>query len=174
MRQWPIVTNRDIELPGLLPNLACCKEYRLTDRDVMLAHTDLRTADLALSHPQAGNFAAFVPVGPAQFRSGWVPVDVKIRGKTFRLISTHLTPLSAAVQLAQARELLSGPAATTLPVVLVCDCNSPADGSLTGTYGTLITAGFDDAWEVAFPGDPPDVLPRRVAARGSALVQCPP
>jgi hypothetical protein len=76
--------------------------------------------------------------------------------------------------LAQAREFLSGPAATTLPVVLVCDCNSPADGSLTGTYGTLITAGFDDAWEVAFPGDPPDVLPRRVAARGSALVQCPP
>jgi hypothetical protein len=51
-------------------------------------------------------------------------------------------------------ELLSGPAATELPVVPVCDCNSPADGSLTATYGNLIAAGFDDAWNVVFPGDP--------------------
>ena len=148
------VTNRDIELPGLLPTFACCKEYRLTDRDVLLARTDLGTADLKLSNPQAGNFAAFVPFGSANLRSGWVAVDVKIRGKSFRFISTHLTPVSATVQLAQANEVLSGPAATELPVVLVCDCNSPADGSLTATYGNLIAAGFDDAWNVVFPGDP--------------------
>ena len=64
------VTNRDIELPGLLPNFACCKEYRLTDRDVLLARTDLGTAGLKLSNPQAGNFAAFVPFGSANLRSG--------------------------------------------------------------------------------------------------------
>jgi hypothetical protein len=147
------VTNRDIEVPGLLPNFACCKEYRLTDRDVLLARTDLGTDDVKLSNPQAGNFAAFVPFGSANLRSGWVAVDVKMRGKSFRFISTHLTPVSAAVQVAQGNELLSGPAATDLPVVLVCDCNSPADRSATATYGNLIAAGFHDAWSVAFPGD---------------------
>ncbi len=148
------VTDFDVELPGLLPNFACCKEYRLTDRDVLLARTDLGTEDLKLSNPQAGNFAAFTTLGPAQLRQGWVAVDVKIRGKSFRFISTHLARDSAAVQVAQGNELVSGPAATQLPVVLVCDCNSPADGSGTATYANLIAVGFDDAWSDAFPGDP--------------------
>jgi endonuclease/exonuclease/phosphatase family metal-dependent hydrolase len=148
------VTNSDVEVPALLPNFACCKEYRLTDRDVLLARTDLGTDDLKLSNPQAGNFAAFIPLGSARFLRGWVAVDVKIRGKSFRLISTHLEAVSAAVQVAQGNELLFGPAAIQLPVVLVCDCNSPADGSGSATYSSLIAAGFHDAWNVAFPGDP--------------------
>ena len=76
-------------------------------------------------------------------------MDVKIRGKSFRLISTHLDngcpmPDPFAVQEAQAAELLSGPAATKLPVVLVGDFNSPGDGS-GATYNSIIAAGFDDA-----------------------------
>jgi endonuclease/exonuclease/phosphatase family metal-dependent hydrolase len=148
------VTDSDVEVPGLLPNFACCKEYRVTDHDVLLARTDLGTNDLKLSNPQAGNFAAFVPLGSSRLLRGWVAVDVKIRGKSFRLISTHLEAISAAAQVAQGNEILSGPAATPLPVVLVCDCNSPADGTGSATYGNLIAAGFDDAWDVAFPGNP--------------------
>jgi hypothetical protein len=73
---------------------------------------------------------------------------VKIRGKSFRFISTHLDVVclqfTSAIQQAQAAELLGGPAATDLSVVLVGDLNSPGDG--TGvTYNNLITAGFADA-----------------------------
>ena len=148
------VTNRDIELPGLLPNFACCKEYRLTDRDVLLARTDLGTAGLKLSNPQAGNFAAFVPFGSANLRSGWVAVDVKMRGKSFRF-SARISPrFRRRCNWRRPTSSSPGPPRLQLPVVLVCDCNSPADGSLTATYGNLIAAGFDDAWNVVFPGDP--------------------
>jgi endonuclease/exonuclease/phosphatase family metal-dependent hydrolase len=91
---------------------------------------------------------------------GWVSVDAKVRGKTFRFINTHLEPIDiapqaqAAIQLAQATELLQGPANTSLPVVLVGDFNSPADGSGTDTYEVLVGAGFEDTWSQTHPGDP--------------------
>ena len=71
-----------------------------------------------------------------------------MRGKSFRLITTQLESFHAGVQLTQAGELLSGPAATDLPVILAGDFNSPADGSGTGTYAYLRNAGFEDAWEI--------------------------
>jgi endonuclease/exonuclease/phosphatase family metal-dependent hydrolase len=77
-----------------------------------------------------------------------VGVDVKVRGKSFRLISTHLDfaclPFTSAIQRAQAAEILLGPAATRLPVVLVGDFNSPGDGSGV-TYNDVIAGGFTDA-----------------------------
>jgi endonuclease/exonuclease/phosphatase family metal-dependent hydrolase len=54
----------------------------------------------------------------------------------------------------QGNELLSGPAATDLPVVAIGDFNSRADGSGTPTYANLIAAGFQDAWSAVHPGDP--------------------
>ena len=141
--------NFDAELPSALGF-----DVRHTDREVILARADLKTSDLKLSNAQGGNFVTncTIPspiVGPITFRRGWVAVDVKIRGKSFRLISTHLDraclpPDPFAIQRAQAAEVLRGPAATGLPVVLVGDFNSPSDG--TGlTYNNLIAAGFADA-----------------------------
>ncbi len=140
--------NFDGELPSALGF-----DVRHTDREVILARADLKTSDLKLSNAQAGNFVTncTIPnpiVGPTTIRRGWVAVDVKIRGKSFRLISTHLDfaclPFTSAIQQAQAAEVLSGPAATRLPVVLVGDFNSSGDG--TGvTYNNLIAAGFADA-----------------------------
>ncbi len=140
--------NFDAELPSALGF-----DVRHTDREVILARADLKTSDLKLSNAQGGNFVTncTIPspiVGPITFRRGWVAVDVKIRGKSFRFISTHLDvaclPFTSAIQQAQAAEVLSGPAATGLPVVLVGDFNSPSDG--TGvTYNNLIAAGFADA-----------------------------
>src|SRR5262249_10881190 len=75
--------------------------------------------------------------------------DAKIR-----FITTHLEVLSPVVQGAQAAEILDGSANTTLPVVLVCDCNSSASGTgteATPTYGELIAAGFVDAWALKHP-----------------------
>jgi endonuclease/exonuclease/phosphatase family metal-dependent hydrolase len=120
----------------------------------ILARTDFRTADLKVSNAQAGNFLVNCGLptalfGPVTVRRGWVAVDVKIRGSSFRLVNTHLDgdclPFTPAFQRAQAQELLAGPASTDLPLLLMGDLNSPADG--TGvTYNDLLAAGFSDAW----------------------------
>jgi endonuclease/exonuclease/phosphatase family metal-dependent hydrolase len=150
--------NTDVELPSALGF-----DVRQTDREVILARADLKTADLRLSNAQGGNFTTNCTLpagllGPITFLRGWVAVDVKIRGKSFRLISTHLDaaclPFTSLVQQAQAAELLAGPAATELPVVLVGDLNSPGDGT-GATYNNLTAAGFADTAIAAGAGSIP-------------------
>ena len=146
-------SNFDAELPSALGF-----DVRHTDREVILARSDLKTADLKVSNAQAASFATNCTIlspiaGPITFRRGWVSVDARIRGKSFRFISTHLDFACPqqdpfAVQRAQAAELLSGPAATELPVVVVGDFNSPGDGSGV-TYNETIAGGVTDAAVVA-------------------------
>jgi endonuclease/exonuclease/phosphatase family metal-dependent hydrolase len=76
---------------------------------------------------------------------GWASVDVKIRGKPFRFVTTHLEAFSPLVRNPEAAELLAGPAATDLPVVLVGDMNS-GPGFDLGAYNILLGAGSSDAW----------------------------
>lgn len=155
-----ILTTVDQEGPRLTP--AGLQDIRFTDRDVILVRVDHKGPNLKLSNIDGQSFTTNVVVpgipgltGPVVIRRGWVSVDVKARGRTVRFISTHLiTPDAPAVQVAQAEELLAGPAATDLPVIMVGDFNSAADGSGTATYGKLIAGGFVDAWNVARPGDP--------------------
>lgn len=163
-----ISTGTDAEAPGLLPDGTCCRDIRFTDREVILARTDLHTSDLKLSNPQVGNFATncVIPsiTGPTTILRGWAAVDGKIRGKEFRFVTTHLDgdclAFTSAIQVAQANEILQGPANTALPVIFVGDFNSNADGSNniplfgTPTYGNLIAAGFEDAWSLGNPEDP--------------------
>jgi endonuclease/exonuclease/phosphatase family metal-dependent hydrolase len=141
--------NFDAELPS-----AFGFDVRHTDRSVILARADLKTSELKLSNAQAGNFAvnctvpAAPPLGPITFLRGWASVDVKVRGKSFRFISTHLDftclAVTDAIQRAQAAELLAGPAATKLPLVLAGDFNSDAFSG-GATYMDLIAARFRDA-----------------------------
>jgi len=88
----------------------------------------------------------------------WHSVDVTYGGCTFRYINMCLaTEVDMATQQAQARELVAGPAATSLPVILAGDSNtngSPADGKLPLTYTELIGGGFQDAWVETNPNDP--------------------
>ncbi|HEU4448867.1 MAG TPA: endonuclease/exonuclease/phosphatase family protein [Gaiellaceae bacterium] len=132
-------------------------DVRPTDRDVILVNRDRRPR-LKVADAQAANFAARVTlptlVGPVSFPRGWTSVDLKLRGKRFRVVNTHLEAFSAAAQVAQAGELLAGPAATPLPTVLLGDFNSRADGTGTPTYGLLRGAGFEDAWSDVHPDDP--------------------
>jgi hypothetical protein len=142
------------------------QDIRLTDRDVILARTDLPKSQLKLSNAQTANFAtnASFPIGDTGqsftlFR-GWGSVDAKVEDGTFRFINTHLEPESNpvvnAIQVAQGNEILNGPAETNLPVILAGDFNSRADGPRppgTQTYDNLIGAGFKDAWSVTHPGE---------------------
>lgn len=141
----------DVELPS-----AAGFDVRHTDREVILARSDLSVADLRLWNAQGGNFAANCQIptrllGPVTIRRSWVSVDAMVRGVPFRFLSTHLDgdclPFTG-FQRVQAAELLAGPAATDLPLVLVGDLNSPADGAGV-TYNDMLLAGFSDAWSVA-------------------------
>src|SRR5215831_746930 len=141
-----VFNGTDVELPAFFPPTL---DVRFTDRVAMLARTDERTSDLKLSNPQSGTYPTALTITTAAGRitapRGWVSVDVKIRGKSFRLITTHLEAFSPLVRNPQAAELLSGPANTDLPVVAVGDFNSGPGGD-PGAYGILLAGGFSDAW----------------------------
>jgi endonuclease/exonuclease/phosphatase family metal-dependent hydrolase len=79
-------------------------------------------------------------------------VDAKIRGKRFRFVTSHLEADSEPVRVAQAFEIIAGPADTELPVIFVADANSNANDSTTVAYSAFIDDGFVDAWFEANPG----------------------
>jgi endonuclease/exonuclease/phosphatase family metal-dependent hydrolase len=123
---------------------------RFTDRDVILVRSG-PPAVVKVSNPQAALFAARIPLpnpvlGSITIVRGWTSVDVKVRGKSFRFVNTHLEAFDAGVRTLQARELAALLAGSPLPVVLVGDLNSRPDDT-AGAYGILTTAlGLEDAW----------------------------
>ncbi|MGE7665244.1 endonuclease/exonuclease/phosphatase family protein [Ureibacillus composti] len=153
-RALAIVDTTDATLPS-----STGFNVRFVDRDVILVREDSR---LKFSNIQTKIFEAFlpVPVGGMVERLlfGWITVDVEKCGKKFRLVNTHLQPISPLipetlqVQLAQTDELLNGPAVTELPLIFIGDFNSNSDGS-GASYNKLIAAGFKDAWKIAGKGD---------------------
>jgi endonuclease/exonuclease/phosphatase family metal-dependent hydrolase len=81
------------------------------------------------------------------FNRGWASIDASFRGAKFRFVVSHLEVADfRTTQEDQARELVDGPLKTPLPVVLVGDFNSAADGSSTSSYNILVRAFFVDAW----------------------------
>jgi len=153
-----ITKNFDVENPGYTAP-GVLQDIRITDRDVILARTDLPSSELKLSNVQMTNFRtnASLPIGTTgQYLTiwrGWNSVDVKVNDKQFRFINTHLEqegPFNP-IQVAQGNEILEGPAQTNVPVILVGDFNSRADGTGTLTYSSLTGAGFADAWSVTHP-----------------------
>src|SRR5215210_5048682 len=153
-----ITEEADTEIPGYTAP-GVLQDIRLTERDVILARTDVSSSKVQFSNKRTGIYAAYasLPIGQTgqsiNLLSGWGSVDVTLRGQTFRFINTHLEPegLLNAIQVAQGNELLNGPANTSLPVILVGDFNSRADGTGTPTYDNLIGAGFKDAWSATHP-----------------------
>src|SRR5215469_3421264 len=80
-----------------------------------------------------------------------------------RVIATHLqSPLDRLggtagepVQEAQAEELVTGPAATSLPVVIAGDLNTGPGSPATLSYNLLTqNARFTDTWTATQPNDP--------------------
>jgi endonuclease/exonuclease/phosphatase family metal-dependent hydrolase len=148
--------NFDVQFPGLTPQGV--QEIRLTDRDAILVRAgDNARIRWSASDVRSESFQTIVIVptafGGIPLVRGWASVDVSVDGVRARFLTSHLETVSEAVQMAQAQELLAGPADTELPLIFVCDCNSSADGSgpdATATYGALIAAGFEDAWTSAY------------------------
>jgi hypothetical protein len=147
------------EIPAMsLPGVTGLGLVSFTDRDVILARTDLNRDRLFLSNVQSGKFEKNLivqsVVGELTISRGWASVDVTVRGKTFRFLTTHLEAFSPEIQVIQANELLAGPGNTSLPLIFAGDFNSNANAFDTATYGNLIDAGFVDAWSQIDPLDP--------------------
>jgi endonuclease/exonuclease/phosphatase family metal-dependent hydrolase len=150
------------------------------DRDVILVREGLTATPVpfsaACTRPSLDggpgcNFqiiaTAPTPVGDLAIQRGFVGIDVTVNGRAHRVIDTHLevpdldptNPLSAAIQAAQAQELIAlvtalTPADRTL--VLLGDFNSSpedeivqvGDVTIVPPYVQLAAAGFTDAWLV--------------------------
>lgn len=142
--------NTSIELPTSTGN-----KVAFTDRDAILVRKD---SDLKVVWKQGMNFQAKLP--PIQVGNlsltitrGWSAMDAILKGHMFRMVITHLEPLSPVVQEAQGNELLAGPGQTELPLIFAGDFNSKADNTVRGTYRNLINAGFTDTWLTGDYGD---------------------
>ena len=149
--------NADAEAPVFTGNgpdgLPTFMDVRLTDRDAILVR-----GDVAFSDPERGHYTVNQVVlaagRPFVILRGWTSVVATLGGHQLRFFNTHLEVQSfAAVQTAQAVELIGIARAEPLPVLLLGDFNSDADGTQTPTYGLLVAAGFRDAWrELNSPG----------------------
>jgi endonuclease/exonuclease/phosphatase family metal-dependent hydrolase len=128
-----------------------------TDRNVVIVRDDVAGAKIKTSNPTSQIFHDTVPVpiggGTIDVTRGWAAVDVKIREKTFRVVSTHLEAFSEPIRNLQAQELATALDASPLPVILLGDLNSEPD-DLAGAYGIMLAAGFVDGWVEAMDGTP--------------------
>ncbi|MDF2716622.1 MAG: hypothetical protein K0R28_3547 [Paenibacillus sp.] len=126
---------------------------RLLDRDVILIR---KGSGLTVIRRQEANFKTnlIVRIAGRSFKivRGWSSIDVLAHKRIFRMINTHLEPLSPSVQLAQGNELLKRPANTNLPLIVLGDFNSNAGGKGAPTYNKFIHAGFKDVWKEAGKG----------------------
>jgi len=146
-----IVNNTDVTAPSATGDM-----IRLIERDVILINTDLSPDELHVSNSQAKNFNARFTVHlggtTVPLVRGWCSVDVTVRGKSLRIVSTHLEEeLVAHIQFAQVDELLAGPLHTNRPVISLGDFNASGDSTI---YENFLEVGFQDAWPLVHPHDP--------------------
>lgn len=163
--KYRVVSNQqeaDVEAPSFpgAPNPADpqASDQRLTMHDVVLMRADkgLRVAASGSDNYET-NFAVSLLGIPLTFVRGYNWVDVRDGNNRFRFINTHLESISSDVALAQAQELLTGPADHDGDTVVVCDCNSdPLNHSVKPTdplrtphsapYELIVAYGFVDQW----------------------------
>ena len=132
----------DVEAPAFLGNpftgtATDGRDVRLTMRDVILlrASSNLRVLDSGsgqYDHKLVLSLAGL----QASFVRGYNWVDVAHgSGRSFRFVNTHLEAFSTDLALAQAVELLTGPAGDRGRTTIIgCDCNSdPLNSSVKPT-----------------------------------------
>lgn len=124
-----------------------------TESLVVLAREDVETAN-----PDGGVFEAGLPISELglTLTKGWASVDARLKGRTYRFVTTHLEPTDFSVELqqAQAAELLATLEASgdpKMPVILTGDLNAEPDASFPAPYAQMRQAGFADTWLVGRP-----------------------
>jgi endonuclease/exonuclease/phosphatase family metal-dependent hydrolase len=159
-QQYKVVVGQD--LTDITAPLGDGSYLRFLDRNVILARTDLKQSELALSNVRSGIYQATIAPVPGfpEELNGWLSVDAKIRGKSLRFFGTHLeSPVSQidSTQVMQGLELIAIMGQSKLPVILAGDFNSDASGlgigpDQTPTAAMIVDAGYADAWQTLHPG----------------------
>jgi endonuclease/exonuclease/phosphatase family metal-dependent hydrolase len=143
------VANADVEVTGATSAGVPTADYRIVDREAMIARTGLQ-----ISAVRRGNYSAHIDVPipglptPFPYHRGWVAVDALKDGKAFTVLSTHLDAFDPRVQGAQARELLALVSSAT-PTIVLGDMNSDPSDTGWPAHGILVspTTGFADTAE---------------------------
>jgi endonuclease/exonuclease/phosphatase family metal-dependent hydrolase len=160
------VRNLDVTLPVDINQDGTLEFVSVTDRDVILARSELATAGAVVPVPLSSfclrpsadggpgcNFSTFatatLPVGTLRLERGFVAVDVTLAGTVHRVVNTHLevenldpsNPLSPLIQSAQATELKAvlDPLSTGIGLIVVGDINStPNDPRFPTSTGPYV------------------------------------
>ena len=135
---------------------------RVTDRDVLLARSDLSPSEFQLSDVGVHVYAAALTVGPFTIRRGFISALARVNNQVFRIANTHLenklpgVEASAVIQRLQASELVSFMGNSPKPVILCGDYNSDAISGINGggpdntdTVSFIEDAGYADSWAAA-------------------------
>jgi endonuclease/exonuclease/phosphatase family metal-dependent hydrolase len=140
-------------------------DLRLTDRNVILARTDLPRSQFDISNVETHRYQIFFQFGSdllGEFvePAGWMSVDVEVMKSKVRFVNTHLetstVPFGDQIQRAQAAELLAAVRSAGMPVILAGDFNANAElgPEHTGTVEMIVDTGFTDTWKAMHPYDP--------------------
>jgi hypothetical protein len=146
------VTTNELTAPAITNAGAVIVFY--TQRSAILARADINSHELQLSNIQSAQFNATLTVpiaggGTFVVHRAWISADVKFHQTSFRFIDTQLDAFDPVTNYNQGQELISGPANTSLPVVIAMDSNSKANppaNPFTPTYTNFLVNGFKDAW----------------------------
>lgn len=140
------VENIDVEMPMFADEGIV--DVRLTDYDVILARSDVQTANA-----EAATYVTALRIDMLglEVKRGYVAVDATVEDVTYRFVNTHLESFDQDVRVAQAQELIDSLREETLPIVLLGDFNTQApDGA---AYQLLIDAAYMDTWQGAADGN---------------------
>lgn len=152
-----VVQNFEFEVPALLgPNPATdLVDIRLQDADVVLVRDDVVWHSPATAN-YSDNPTIYVGGQPLEITRGFASVVIEVKGKAYRVVSTHLTPKEEgeAEQLSQADELIALLDGAIEPVFVMGDLNTAPGNTWTDSYGKFTTAGYTDLWTIGAPGDP--------------------
>jgi endonuclease/exonuclease/phosphatase family metal-dependent hydrolase len=140
---------------------------RFTDRDVLLARSDLSPSKFHISDVQLHVYKAALTFGEFTARRGFISALVRVNNQVFRIANTHLenkfpgVEASAVIQKLQATELLNSMRNSPQPVILSGDFNADAilgaEGpgpDNTDTVSFIEAGGYADSWAAYNPADP--------------------
>jgi endonuclease/exonuclease/phosphatase family metal-dependent hydrolase len=151
----PVATNTNFQGQA---QVSATETAAFTDRDVILARSDVPSWRLKVRNPRSATFEAVLSI-PSQIPGltfqvprGYSTVDVRSHGSWVRVANTHLeafgTPPTIREQ--QGRELIAALRRSPYPVVVLGDLNTcpQATDPCTpdSTYEDFIAAGYVDTW----------------------------
>ena len=94
MHYTTVIVQDNYDVPGPGEFSTGLMGVRITDRNAILARTDLPTDELKLTNAQAARYRHIGSVralaGQVSINDSWLSVDAKIRGESVRCITTHL------------------------------------------------------------------------------------